>query len=384
MRFVLPERKSLMPLHLDILDVGQGDGMVLWLPNGKVMMIDYGSTKNKGLVSQDSFKYFRDHTSFKNQGQVLDWLVLTHGDRDHYNMVEAFLATFGVNVRNVLHGGLETDYAGLIGRLRARANPDNTKTAIHTGTNVGNFTLAQDLGAEVVVVAIGVHGMGGATAHVKNTRSAVLRVTYAGISLLLTGDATTETESTIIGLINSRIIHKDDLQSEVLKVAHHGSHRTSNHATFLKLVNPSYAFFSSDRSGALDDAQKPTGHRLPQALTVSLLLKYATLLQRDCGEHSYVMSYQKSDYITYNRNPDIPGETLGLPASEQDNAWIQQSGKEGIFSTLAAMGLSKDPSDEGAADIGVQYRVTIADNGDLEILSTADFATFNPVSQVTA
>jgi hypothetical protein len=41
-----------MPLHLDILDVGQGDGMVIWLPNGKVMMVDLGSTKNKGLITE--------------------------------------------------------------------------------------------------------------------------------------------------------------------------------------------------------------------------------------------------------------------------------------------------------------------------------------------
>ncbi len=370
-----------MPMHLDILDVGQGDGMVLWTPNNKVMMIDYGSTKNKGLVSKDSFKYFSDHTIFKDKGQVLDWLVLTHGDRDHYNMVQDFLTTFGVNVRNVLHGGLEAEYGALIKTLRNRKNPDGTKAVIQTGANKGFYTLTQDLGMEVVVVAIGVHGMGGATAHVKNTRSVILRVTYAGISLLLTGDATTETEDAIIGLINSRKVHQYDLQSDVLKVAHHGSHRTSNHATFLKLVNPSYAFFSSDRSGALDDDQKPTGHRLPQALTISLLFKYATLLQRDCGEHSYVMAYQKSDYVSYNHDPDVPGETVDLPVTNHDKAWIQMSSQAGIFSTLARLGLSKDPNDEGAADLGVQYRVTISDNGDLEIFSTADFAAFAKVGQ---
>ena len=26
--------------------------MVIWLPNGKVMMVDLGSTKNKGLITE--------------------------------------------------------------------------------------------------------------------------------------------------------------------------------------------------------------------------------------------------------------------------------------------------------------------------------------------
>jgi beta-lactamase superfamily II metal-dependent hydrolase len=365
-----------MPLNLDILDVGQGDGMVVWLPTGKVMMIDYGSTKNKGLASKDSFKYFSDHTKFKDKGQSLDWLVLTHGDRDHYNMVEAFLKDFGVNVRNVLHGGLESEYGGLIGRLRARTNPDGTKATIQTGADKGFYPLATDLGAEVMVIAIGVQAAKGSAGHVKNTRSVILRIVYKGVGLMLCGDATMETEGQIIALINAKKVAADALKSNVLKVAHHGSHRTSNHAIFLALVNPNYAFISSDRSGSLDEDQKPTGHRLPQALTISLLRKYATRLQTDCGEHTYVMSYQKSDYESYNASPDIKGQTLTLPKSDKDVVWIQQSGTEGIFSTLARMGLSSDVSDEGSKDLGVQYRVTVSDTGDFEIFSTADFDAF--------
>jgi beta-lactamase superfamily II metal-dependent hydrolase len=373
-----------MPLNLDILDVGQGDGMVLWLPNGKVMMIDYGSTKNKDLVSKDSFKYFRDHTIFKDQGQVLDWLVLTHGDRDHYNMVEDFLKTFSVTVRNILHGGLEGEYGGLIGRLRTRVNPDGTTAVIQTGANKGYFTLDQTLGAGVAVIAIGVQASGGSEGYIKNTRSVILRIVYKDVRLLLTGDATTETEGQVIALINNGTVYQDAIQANVLKVAHHGSHRTSNHAVFIARVNPQYAFISSDRAGSLDTDQIATGHRLPQALTISLLRKYASRLRTDCGEHSYVMSYQKSDFDNYNANPDIRGQTLDLLPSDTDNAWMQKTGTEGIFSTLTTLGLSDNPKDEGSKDLGVQYRVTIEDNGDIEILSTEEFEVFDQVGEVTA
>ena len=49
-----PGHGQLMPLHLDILDVGQSDGMVIWRPDDKIMMVDLGSTKNKELVTADS------------------------------------------------------------------------------------------------------------------------------------------------------------------------------------------------------------------------------------------------------------------------------------------------------------------------------------------
>src|SRR2546425_4844228 len=88
--------------------------MLLWMPGGQFMMVDLGSTKNKGIVTEDAFKYFANHTPFKDPHQWLEWLVLTHGDRDHYNMVEEVLKKFQANVRNILHGGLESDYGGAV------------------------------------------------------------------------------------------------------------------------------------------------------------------------------------------------------------------------------------------------------------------------------
>jgi beta-lactamase superfamily II metal-dependent hydrolase len=360
-----------MPLHLDILDVGQGDGMVVWLPNGKVMMVDYGSTKNKGLVSDHSFKYFRDHTPFKNPGQSLEWLVLTHGDRDHYNMVEAFLQQFSVNVRNVLHGGLENEYGGLINRLRNR-NPDRTSTTVVTGTDRGFFPLATTaaLGAEVMVLAIGVRTMNSNAGYVKNTRSVVLRIVYQNVGMILAGDATRDTELQLINVLkNNGKDPRQELAAHVLKVAHHGSHRTSNNAVWIKCVRPNYAFISSDRSGALDDDQKPTGHRLPQALTIELLRTYANLAQ-DRPSHSYVVSYQRSDFEEYNAHPEFTGQPMPFPTFSGHKIWEQVDTTEGIYSTLSRMGTSNDPSDEGAADVGVQYRVTIGDNGSLDVLTT--------------
>jgi hypothetical protein len=357
--------------------------MVLWMPGGHCMMVDLGSTKNKGIVKDDMFKYFEDHTVFKDPHQWLEWLVLTHGDRDHYNMVEEFLKKFQVNVRKVLHGGLESDYGGLIGRLRARKNSDGTPPTIFTAQNwfFANLDPQGTMGAETFAVATGVEAPSGDKGYVKNTRSVVLRIVYKGIALMLTGDATLTTEQAIIGVI---LGHQGDppavLASNVLKVAHHGSHRTSNVAGWIRLVDPNYAFISSDRSGSLDEDQKPTGHRLPQMLTIDLLRAYGKRLQKNCVPHTYVSSYQLTDYVAYNQHPDVPGQQLPMPTNPNTDEWIQSDSKEGIFSTLAVMGTSTDPDDEGAHDIGVQYRVTIGDDGSFDVYSTVDFSQYTKLS----
>jgi beta-lactamase superfamily II metal-dependent hydrolase len=373
-----------MPLHLDILDVGQGDGMVLWLPNGKIMMIDFGSTKNKGMATDATFKYFRNNTAFKDNGQWLEWLVLTHGDRDHYNMVWEFLTHFGVNVRKVLHGGSADEYSDLITKLETRRNTDDSLPIIVTGVDRPFFDLDtfDNLGCSITVCALGVAATSCKTeGYLKNTKSAVLRIVYQGIAIMLTGDATVDTEGHIIGYIRQK---KGDprkvIGSNVLKIGHHGSHRTSNHAVWFQSVNPNYAFISSDRSGSLDPDMKVTGFRLPQALTVDLLVKYASELMTDCVPHTYVVSHQKSDYDTYNNSPDIKGEFVALRQNVPSDQWLQDESRLGIFSTLWKMGLSSDPEDEGAADLGVQYRVTITDDPpDIEVLATDSWESFTPV-----
>lgn len=81
-------------LDIDILDVGQGDDIVVWFPNGKTMMVDLDSTKNKDIVTDDSFFYFSQHTTFARTGETLDYLILTHCDRDHYNTIAPFIQNF--------------------------------------------------------------------------------------------------------------------------------------------------------------------------------------------------------------------------------------------------------------------------------------------------
>ena len=58
-------------LNIQFLDVGQGDGIFITFPNGKTMLVDLGSLKNKKLTSNDVFKYFKTHTKFRVENRSL-------------------------------------------------------------------------------------------------------------------------------------------------------------------------------------------------------------------------------------------------------------------------------------------------------------------------
>lgn len=364
-------------LRLDILDVGQGDGLFVWLPNGKTMMVDYGSTKNKEITKQSSFKYFQDHTKYGQPNQVLDWLVLTHGDRDHYNLVSEFLTTFKVDLRNVFHGGLESDYAsGFINWLRTRRNPDLTTPTVSGATGAKLYSLADDLGATVTVLAAGVESGVSNVGYKKNTRSVVLRIDWKNNRMLLTGDATRDTELQIVSDLKSANKNlSTELQSTVLKVAHHGSHRTSNYAPWLQLVNPEFSFISSDRSGSLDEDQKPTGHRLPQSLTIDLLLKYASRVHKNAAPHHVISSYQQSDYESYNWSPDFDSQPIDVPTHLPTEAWIHPLATSGIWTTLIELGLGN-----ADADVGEQWQVVFHENGGATVMATRDAQKFTQLA----
>ena len=74
-----------------------------------------------------------------------------------------------------------------------------------------------------------------------NDGSLVAKLSFGKTSVMLTGDATAQTEKIV--LAGSR---EENLQSTILKVGHHGSH-TSSSSDFIKAVSPSYALISSGK-----------------------------------------------------------------------------------------------------------------------------------------
>lgn len=358
-------------LTIQFFDVGQGDGMYILFPNNETMLVDLGSTKGKRITGPDILTYFKNHTKFSQKGQTLDYLILTHGDIDHYNMVGATLAALEAKVGNIMYGGLKSDYlyrqSNIIDVVKA-ANPD-LLTLKPTG--VYPAWIYDSNGAEVRVFAWNTPPtLRSDEAWRKNTASIVLQVVYGGISVLLTGDATTDTEKEIIRCLSAQNLLAN-LGSDVLKLGHHGSHRTSNSADWLTKTNPEYVFVSADRSGSLPEQGKKTGHRHPQYITLDLLQRYASSLAKNCAPHSWVSSYDPEDYGEYNDSPDDPpGDALPAPKDMMTCSWVETTGTAGIFSTLSLMDV-KQPN-QSEFDQGVQYELAIKQTGEVNIYSTLE------------
>ncbi len=356
-------RQHLPELNIQFLDVGQGDGIFITFPNGKTMLVDLGSTKNKKTTKTDVFEYFKQHTKFKKDSrETLDWLILTHGDRDHYNMVLDFIKEFKVTVANLLFGGESSDYKDAISGVNNVRPSGTLPFELNTKAYFG--------GVEVMVLAINVPATSNsADAWRKNSASIVLRLEYGGESVVLSGDATIDTEKYIVATLAAKGVLKK-LKSTVLKVGHHGSVRTSIAPKWIEAIKPEFVFISSDRQGSLSESAK-TGYRLPQQLAIDIIKGNTKLLKGE--EHTYVSSYDPDDYNSY-RDPVSGDVSFTNPHESMEwgerRTWVQFKTKEAIFTTLAVMDLRS--ADHSVADQGAQYELKITAEGEVSVKTTLE------------
>jgi beta-lactamase superfamily II metal-dependent hydrolase len=208
-------------LSVTFIDVGQGDSIFIELPNGKKALIDGG---NSGVIV-DSF--------LKSKGVTkLDYVALTHPHSDHYRGLKKVFTSYQVD--NYYDTRAENVDAAGDNNLRdlAKVEP-GCKTHYPKPGDILNW----DSKVTVKVFnacwqTVQMHDNDEA-----NNCSLVIRLYYNGNGVLLTGDANQDTEAEMLSHF------KSGLQSNILKVGHHGS-RTSTSDAFLARVRPDYAFIS--------------------------------------------------------------------------------------------------------------------------------------------
>ena len=218
-------------VRLTLLDVGQGEAILVESPGNRRMLVDAGGMSGEGF--DVGLRVITPYLYHEWVGR-LDVLVLTHPESDHAGGAATILKTFPVG--EVWTGsavaGSATDL-WIQEYLRWRGIPHRIVSA---GSSPGRWG-----GATVEVLHPGRGGAGedagsaGRSAR-PNNRSIVLRVRLGDQAVLLTGDVEGEAERVLV-------TSAQDLRAQVLKVPHHGSRGSSTEA-FLDAVRPKTALVS--------------------------------------------------------------------------------------------------------------------------------------------
>jgi competence protein ComEC len=229
-------------LEVTILDVGQGDSLLVVSPRGRTLLIDGGGAFRgfPGREEHGGIDPGEEAVSpylWSRGFQKLDVVALTHAHQDHLGGLTAILQNFHVGQLWIGREVASPTLARLEDLARARRVPIEHQAQGHTfawdGVE-GEFFWPAASTADVAASA-------------KNNDSLVLRLRYRNRTILLPGDAEKAAERAILSQ-NSQA----ELQADVLKVGHHGS-KNSTIPEFLAAVKPQMAIISAGE-------ENPYGH----------------------------------------------------------------------------------------------------------------------------
>ena len=283
--------------QIDFIDVGQGDAALVQC-DGHYMLVDGGDSKESSkiyaILKARSINY-------------LDVMVATHPDADHIGGLSGALnyATIGTAYSPVTSHDTKTfqsfvKYLNLQGKsITVPKCGDRFVLGSATVTVVGPIRESSDT----------------------NNNSIVLRIEYGQTSFLLTGDAETDEEDSIL---NSN----QNIQSTVLKVAHHGSAYSTGYR-FLREVSPQYAVISV---GADNTYGHPTENVLSR-LRDAGVKTYRTDLQGDIS----CISDGKTVSFSTKKNTDIDtlaGAGLGQNSNSGNITNNQDADTSGVVNDV--------------------------------------------------
>ncbi len=223
------------PVIVEILDVGQGDSILIRSPEGKTALIDAGPTRNAAL------------SILKRKGITsLDLVAISHHHSDHYGGMDAVVKALKPRYFLASKSGHSTAlYLKLLKTVEAQG-----LTVIQPTSSARKIELGS--------VELTIFPQPPEDHKDENNNSIGLRLKYGSFSVLLTGDS--ETPERQWWLRNDPELARN---CTILKLPHHGS-RNGTDARWLQTVRPALAVASMGRNNEY-------GH--PHEETVSLLAR---------------------------------------------------------------------------------------------------------------
>ncbi len=256
-----PSMPATGELVLHVIDVGQGDALLVVSPDGFAMLVDAGD--------DDHYTAVRDYLDARGV-PALDHVAVSHFHADHMGAMAGLLRDHP-EVRHAFDSG---------GRYDSTAFEDYTRRAGDRRQTVGPGDRI-DLGPSMTVDVL--HGHVGDVEN-ENNNSVVLRLTYGEVTMLLGGDC----EAPVCeGALEPGPI-------DVYKVHHHGSYNGSS-GDLLGAMEPRSALISLG-------ADNSYGH--PAEETVTRLEAIGATVWRTDLEGDLVV---RTDGVTWSVNGIVEG-----------------------------------------------------------------------------
>lgn len=214
--FQIPYRRN---FEIHFLDVNQGDSCFIRTANNVTILIDGGKGSGeeydygKNVLSP----YLLDHGITK-----IDYMICSHFDVDHCGGLFYILDNF--QVENVVIGKQFDEYPNLIAFLELAKEKHNRLTVLEAGDII---KFDKDTKGEVLFPSV----ENKISDNEINNNSLVVKLYYRDISILFTGDIEEEAERKLVDIYGNK------LNSDILKVGHHGS-KTSSTEDFIECVTP--------------------------------------------------------------------------------------------------------------------------------------------------
>jgi beta-lactamase superfamily II metal-dependent hydrolase len=228
-------------LTLAVMDVGQGQSIVICTPNGRVIVVDCGSTSGRN-GARNAASVVRDYLKSMGKSRI-DMVILSHPHDDHINGFAYLLHK--VKTSQVLDTGIQTatpDYRQFMRII----NATHPKYRI---ADKGTIAFLDD-GVRLTVL----HPVRGMNSPDLNESSMVMRIEYGKISFLIASDAGFLAECEML-------YEKQPVRSTVLVVGHHGSELASS-PEWLRAVNPDVAAISVGKRNSYGHPSKEVLLRL--------------------------------------------------------------------------------------------------------------------------
>lgn len=224
-------------LKVDFLDVGQGDSAFIQTPEDQHILID-GGPDISALGKLSSLMPFWDKS--------IDLVILTHPESDHMQGLLDILKTY------------KADYILWSGVKKNAAEYDAWINILEKQKKMGAKIIIADAGQEIKAGNVLIYTLyplesleGKDMKNTSNDTCVVSKLIFGSNSFLFTGDISSAAEKE---MVNSG----ENISSDVLKVAHHGS-KYSTSDLFLENAKPKIAVISVG-------AKNTYGHPTPEVL----------------------------------------------------------------------------------------------------------------------